>query len=385
MKVLHILSDINPSTGGVSKAVVTIIEGLNKFGVESEVACINSNADNYLNDFTFKIYALGPGRTSWAFNKKLSRWLLININKYDRIIVHGLWQYHTFALYRALRKLKIKKRPHVYVMPHGMLDPWFQKAPGRKIKAIRNYIFWKIIEKNIINSADGLLFTCDTEMRLARTTFKPYNPLSEIVVGLGVSAAPAYEHSMTTAFEKSCSSKLTGSYVLFLGRIDIKKGVDDLVNAYISLQSNGVVLPKLVIAGPGIETDFGLKISKICEDNSDIIFTGMLEGHSKWGAFYGCDAFILPSHQENFGIAVVEALSCGRPVLISDQVNIYKEIEAGKSGIISSDTQAGAEKLLLDFNALSNNEKNQMGGNAKILFNEKFIIGSVSKKFLEIL
>jgi hypothetical protein len=75
----------------------------------------------------------------------------------------------------------------------------------------------------------------------------------------------------------------------------------------------------------------------------------MLSGAAKWGALYGCEAFVLPSHQENFGIAVVEALACGKPVLISDQVNIWREIVEDGAGLVEGDTEEGVEKLLRNF------------------------------------
>ena len=81
----------------------------------------------------------------------------------------------------------------------------------------------------------------------------------------------------------------------------------------------------------------------------------MLTGHAKWGAFYGAEAFILPSHQENFGIAVVEALACGKPVLISKQVNIWHEIIEGGGGLVEEDTTAGTLRLLESWQRLSKN------------------------------
>jgi len=75
----------------------------------------------------------------------------------------------------------------------------------------------------------------------------------------------------------------------------------------------------------------------------------MLQGDAKWGALYGCEAFVLPSHQENFGIAVVEALACGKLVLISDQVNIGREIVEDGAGLVEGDTEEGVEKLLRQF------------------------------------
>ena len=93
-----------------------------------------------------------------------------------------------------------------------------------------------------------------------------------------------------------------------------------------------------MIAGPGLDTAFGREMRQLAESlcpqpstltpQPAVFFPDMLTGDAKWGALYGCEAFVLPSHQENFGIAVVEALACGKPVLISNQVNIWREIEA---------------------------------------------------------
>src|SRR5207248_5144062 len=77
-----------------------------------------------------------------------------------------------------------------------------------------------------------------------------------------------------------------------------------------------------------------------------VIFTGMLEGEMKQGAFAAADAFVLPSHQENFGIAVVEALATGVPVLISNRVNIWREIEADRAGFVEADDLKGTTRLL---------------------------------------
>jgi glycosyltransferase involved in cell wall biosynthesis len=97
-------------------------------------------------------------------------------------------------------------------------------------------------------------------------------------------------------------------------------------------------------------------------------WVGMLLGDAKWGAFAACDAFILPSHQENFGIAVAEALACGRPVLISDQINIAPEIAADGCGLVEPDTVAGTIRLLERWLALSLEHRKQMGDQALATF-----------------
>jgi glycosyltransferase involved in cell wall biosynthesis len=137
-------------------------------------------------------------------------------------------------------------------------------------------------------------------------------------------------------------------------------------------QQNGKghgAFPDLVIAGPGWESDYGREVcglidvanSNFAQSSSTLDLklktshsaplhaVGMLSGAAKWGALYGCEAFVLPSHQENFGIAVVEALACGKPVLISDQVNIWREIVEDRAGLVEGDTEEGVEKLLRKF------------------------------------
>jgi glycosyltransferase involved in cell wall biosynthesis len=105
----------------------------------------------------------------------------------------------------------------------------------------------------------------------------------------------------------------------------------------------------------------------------------MLTGDAKWGALYGCDAFILPSHQENFGIAVVEALACGKPVLISNKVNIWREIEKDRAGTVRDDTVSGTKRLL-DY---------WLQGAASYsplkCFEENFHIKSAALKFINVL
>ena len=73
-----------------------------------------------------------------------------------------------------------------------MLDPYFQTTKERKWKSIRNYIYWYLIEKKVIGEADGLLFTCEEEMRLASLTFKQYHPKSTFNVGYGINEPPMF-------------------------------------------------------------------------------------------------------------------------------------------------------------------------------------------------
>src|SRR5690606_34234799 len=156
---------------------------------------------------------------------------------------------------------KKQDQPKYFVMPHGMLDPYFQKAEGRRLKAIRNWLYWKLIEHKVVNNADGLLFTCEEERLLAKQPFKPYRTKKEYVVGLGIDVPPIHHADMDKAFQDCCKSLENRPFLLFLSRIHEKKGVDLLVKAYETLASNATSeLPALVIAGPGLDSPYGKQI-----------------------------------------------------------------------------------------------------------------------------
>lgn len=381
MRILHITASIDAKAGGVSQAVRTIIRGLAESGVQNDVVCLDEQGTQLPAD-QFEGYFFGPGKSSWKYAPELLAWLYKHLNEYDVAIVHGLWQYHSFAAQKAWSSLRGKK-PKMLVMPHGMLDPYFQKASSRKIKALRNWLYWKLIENKLINNADGMLFTAEIEREVSSQPFKPYKVKSEHVVGLGVETPPSFDLKMFDAFKEQSGQTINDPYILFLGRIDHKKGVRELVTAYLRHKNEGTVLPKLVIAGPGGDSEYGQMIHMMSNDCDDIVFTGMLTGDAKWAAFYGSEAFILPSHQENFGISNAEALACSKPVLISDKINIWKEIEEGGGGIVETDTTEGAYQLIKKWIAKTPVEKQKFSENALSTYRNNFSFEMANAKFLK--
>ena len=414
MKLLHVVASMDPKQGGVSQAVRSMVKGLAARGVGSEIVCLDAANAPWVKTGVGRMHALGPGRGSWSYNAALRPWLITALPRFDAVILHGLWLYQGYALRKALRRLsaqqatrpeKARFAPTFFVMPHGMLDPYFQRTSGRRLKALRNQMYWRLVEGAVVNEAHGMLFTCETERLLAYEPFAPYKPRRECVVGLGIEVPPPFAPDMHAALLARCPALANRPYLLFLGRIDDKKGVELLVQAYANLHAASVSflsgdneitgnaqslpnrLPALVIAGPGTDTPYGLRLRALAAEllESKIFFPGMLTGDAKWGAFYGCDAFVLPSHQENFGIAVVEALACGRPVLISNQVNIWREIEASGGGIVGDDTLPGTQQLLSSWTELAAAGKKRMGEKALAAYRQHFAIEPATDKLLEAL
>jgi glycosyltransferase involved in cell wall biosynthesis len=164
---------------------------------------------------------------------------------------------------------------------------------------------------------------------------------------------------------------------LFLGRLHPKKGCDLLLSAFAQVAA---AHPKqqLVMAGPADPAYLAIlqAQAKTMGIEHRVHWTGMVKGDAKWGALYACDAFVLPSHQENFGIAVVEALACGKPVLISDKVNIWREIAQDGCGLVKRDTLAGTTQLLQAWFALSTACRTAMEAHARQTFGQRYTVNA---------
>ncbi|MCY7421219.1 MAG: glycosyltransferase [Chitinophagaceae bacterium] len=412
MNILRIIASMNPASGGPCQGIRNSIPELEKIGAHNEVVCLDDPQESFIKKDNFKIYALGSGKTAWRYNNKLVPWLQNNLMRFDVIIVHGLWLYNGFATLKAIKSLQKQhgeKIPRLFVMPHGMLDPYFQLTSGRKFKALRNNVYWRFIESKLIERADGVLFTTETELLLARTTFKTYKPKKELNVGYGIQEPPQFKTITTQQFYNKFPLLKNKSFFLFLSRIHNKKGVDLLLKAYDKIlqqkralkkltptvelfepmEGQDNKLPLLVIAGPGLESAYGIRMAKMVTSSkrltNSVVFTGMLSGNMKWEAFYNCEAMILPSHQENFGIAVIEALACSKPVLISNQVNTWREIQQHKAGIVAPNTLKGTLDLLDQWNSLTGDQKTQMGENAKECFYENFAIQPAARRLYKVL
>jgi glycosyltransferase involved in cell wall biosynthesis len=385
---------MDPITGGVSQGLRNSVPEWDLLGHSTQILCLDAPSAGYLNTETLPILCLGPAKTAWQYSPLLYPWLIENLPNYDAVIVEGIWQYHNHAVNKAVNKLKSLnlKCPKYYIMPHGMLDPYFQKAESRKLKAIRNEIYWRLIESNCFNNADAILFTCQEELLLARTSFKRYSPKKELNVGFGIPNVPNYTDAMKTAFSELSQLTSGEKYFLFLSRIHPKKGADILINVYINLikTSNKPITewPSLIVAGPGMETEYGEALLQKVLDSGlkeKIRFTGMLSNDSKWGAFYGAEAYVLCSHQENFGISVVESMACSVPVIISNQINIWREISAGSAGLVCDDNEVSLRKIFGEWFSLSSEQKSQMGQNALQTYLKYFHVKAATKKMIDLL
>jgi glycosyltransferase involved in cell wall biosynthesis len=119
--------------------------------------------------------------------------------------------------------------------------------------------------------------------------------------------------------------------------------------------------------------------------SNPVTWTGMLAGESKWAALRLSEVFALPSHQENFGVAVVEALACGVPVLISTKVNIWREVLAEEAGIAEEDDQPGTDQLLARWMSLPPAIQLRMREKARRCFTKRFDVRDTATRLAVLL
>ena len=377
LKILQLVHTLDPSVGGVAAAVVSLSGGLAKQGHAVHIVVLDDPASPWLVDLGLAVRALGVGLTSYRYSSKLLPWLKENGGDYDRVVVNGIWQYLSFA---AWRRYAGSATPY-FVFPHGMLDPWFREA--FPLKHLKKWLYWPWGDYRVLRDAAAVIFTSEEERFLARKSFWLYRA-RERVSPLGVEsprpASPQLRESFFVRFPQLRNKRI----LLFLGRLHPKKGCDILIDAFAQIADESV---SLVLAGPdqvGWQAELQRRVDSLSL-GSRVVFAGMLQGEMKQAALAVADAFVLPSHQENFGMAVVEALAVGLPVLISHRINIWREVDQDGAGYVESDDFSGTVRLLNRWVAAPQNVRDGMRANARRCFEQRFELNKAVDSLLEVL
>ena len=174
--------------------------------------------------------------------------------------------------------------------------------------------------------------------------------------------------------------------MLFLSRIDKKKGIDLLLTAFAGHADTFPDLD-LVIAGPDLAgLQAGLKdLSSKLGIAARVHWPGILSGAAKWGAFRAAEFFVLPSHQENFGVVVAEAMALSRPVLITNKVNIWREVELDGAGIVVDDNAEAIAAGLQEMCCLSPSQRDEIGRKGRLGFLNRYNLEDNATQLLSLL
>lgn len=389
MKVLHIIPTLASSSGGPVQAVIQLCQELKNQGIE--VAIATTNADDYINsDATLKMQAMSNSVPTYyftrqfssflppefAFSKALKKWLSQRIRDFDLLHIHYLFTYpSTIACYYA-NKYRI---PYI-VRPAGMLSHYSLKRSPFKKK-----IYILFFEKRNLKNAAAIHLTSKEEIEEMDTVrnLQLNNKYVLVHNGLNLEKFKNLE-SLKGVFRNQYLKTNGKKIILFLSRIDPKKGLDLLIPALrmLSQRRNDFVF---ILAGSGRKNyerwvRHALANAGLTELS---ILTGFLEGRMKFALLADANIFILPSYDENFGMAVAEAMAAGLPVIISNRVNIYNLVEAYQAGIV---TELNSQDIALALERLLDDEhlRLEMGAQGKNLVEENFDVKKIAKQMLAI-
>lgn len=351
MKIIHIIPSVAERSGGPATAIVPMCRALMKQGIEVQLL---STADGLLGPLDAAEYKGIPANffppqlgASFKYSLPLAAWLSSNIKNYDLAHIHAVFNHSSIAAAQACRKAGV---PYI-IRPLGTLDPWSMTQ-----KSLRKRVFWQLYGKSMLRHATAVHYTSEVE-KLSTERHLGLNHGK--VIALGIDANNANSNGNT----------LSEPYVLVLSRLHPKKAVDVLIDAFQSLIQNAKFNNwRLVIAGDG-PPDYVSKLkSRAATDR--ITFTGWLDDDQKHAMLAGASLLALPSHQENFGLCVMEALSHSVPVLVGPNVNLATEIVSANAGWISAiDKDALAERLA---EALSDEDELKKRGRAGKQLSQKY-------------
>lgn len=308
----------------------------------------------------------------YSFSWPLTRWLGKHVRDYDVVHIHALFSY---AAMPAAFYAKRAGVPYI-VRPLGVLNRWGIQNRRPWLKRLS---FW-MIEKRILASAVGVHYTSAQEQIEAEEL--GVNSKG-IIIPNAVDNLPLSGSEITGQFRARHAQASGRVIVLFLSRVDKKKGLDLLLTAFARIKDQ-CPHALLVIAGtgnPGFIAELEQQATRL-KIAKDVLWTGFLSGRGKDSAFVDADVFVLPSYSENFGVAIVEAMAAGLPVIISDRVGIHEEIANGNAGIITScdvDSLANALIRLI----LQPELRHRFGENGRTLAKEMFSVNAVTKQLLK--
>jgi glycosyltransferase involved in cell wall biosynthesis len=338
LRVLHVTSGIDPRQGGVSTAIAAMVAAQIEAGIlVSFVSTMGRDADPTIADRLRKLGAnvrlVGPSTRVLAWHRDIKPVLRSMIPPADVVHIHGVWEE---IQHRAARIAHGVNKPYLFT-PHGMLDPW-----GLSQRSLKKRLYMALRLRRDLNEANAIHCTSETERELLPGLNLAAPVIVEkLIIDLSEFDSPPPRGS----FRQKFSALRDKPMMLFLGRIHPKKGFDLLIPALGRMQPADAML---VIAGPD-EDGYLAKVMEMVRGAGlapRVIFTGMLYGVDRVAALCDADLFVLPSYQENFGIAVIESLAAGTPVVISDQVNIHRQIQERQiGGVVKTEVSALAGEL----------------------------------------
>lgn len=382
MKVLQIVPSISLVYGGPSQMVLGLSEALANQGIDVTILTTNSNGDAgqlpldvplgipiQQKGYQIIYFPCSPFRR-YKFSLDLLKWLINHASNYDIAHIHALFSPISTAAATVARYCQLP-----YIMrPLGTLDP----ADLQKKKLLKK-IYGNCLERANLLGSVAVHFTTEQEAKISHRYGVKTN---DLVIPLGVNLPDYFPPVGHTRQQLGIANDVP--LVLFMSRIDPKKGLELLLESAEKLVKKGVEF-KLVIAGsnpqdPIYEKKIQEKITNSCLAKQTTI-TGFVQGELKLGLLQDADLFVLPSYYENFGIAVAEAMAVGTPVVISQGVYIWPDVQKAAAGWVTS---MDIEDLTntLEEAIFNQNERQKRGQNARELVVKNYLWPTIAQQMI---
>ncbi|MEO0166093.1 MAG: glycosyltransferase [candidate division WOR-3 bacterium] len=438
MKLLCVTPSYYPAFqfGGPIFAVHNLNKALVKKGVDVTVYTTNVGLDTKAENrnpkseiysvidgvkvyyFTFVKFLEFLGTTGWQFSLPMARALNNNIKMFDIIYIVSTWNFPVALASYFCRKYK---KPYI-ISPRGHLYNYvLQKKSWKKLP------YYYLVLRRDLQNASAIHYTTEDEAEQSNSALGLKNKYFVIPNGIDLTASSnlkfkqnksmqqieQMEHDLITQL---LNNLITRRIILFLGRIHWIKGLDILIPAYAKLLKEYNDL-HLIIAGND-EAGYIKKVQNLllkyniqyldltdkfnqtyrinvtdetilCPESifmrntPQVTFTGMLTGSDKLEILSAADIFVLPSYSENFGMSVIEAMACGIPVVISNKVGIYREVEKNSAGIV---VDANTESIYKGIKILLEDPKlrRDVAINGRKLVEKHYDIEKIAMRMIEV-
>jgi len=374
MKVLHVTPSYYPAIqfGGPVRSVHALNQALIASGIELEVVTTNAGLRER-NEIELQkivivegvpvIYFPFWGYQHYNFSIPLLKYVFQKVKHVDVVHITAVWNFPVLAT--ALACLWHKK-PYI-LSPRGTIYPETIAHRSARIKKL----YYTLIAGLPVRKANLLHFTTQDEAERVTKSLKLLNPYVTIFNGLSI------------PFPYNTARLTTSPYILFIGRIDKKKGLDVLIKSF-ALCLLQFPEYKLIIAGPDNE-GYLKYIQNLCHEldiQENVLFVGELEGDVKWNAYKHADLFALTSYSENFGMTVAEAMMLKCPILISEKVGLAEHVEKHNLGwVCKIEVKDIQDKIQA---ALSSQEiRDKRAVSAYAYASKSFDISGIAQQFIQ--
>lgn len=376
MKILVTAESIARKSGGGRSGILGICNGLAQHGntvtlLVTTLWELNSREPDYLtlnDNSSIKIIYCKPNIVimGTTFSFEYVSLLKKFIKESDIVLIHSIYKFHsTIASFICL----YYNTPYI-IRPHGSFDSFLV---NRRLKFFKN-LYITIFERFSFKHSSAIQFSSEIDESLTKKYIK--NIPRTLLIPEGIDTNFTLSLPDKSIFFEKYPELRKKFILLFLGRLHQKKGLDLLIHAFAILNSESF---HLVLAGDG-DSQYLADIKKLIIDlglDGRVLITGYLNDSDKLSALSSSDLFILPSYGENFGLAVVEAMACGLPVVISDQVGIFRDVQTASAGLVTPCDSNKIATAILKIISLPDSGRS-LGLNGMKLVSDKFTLARMS-------